>query len=624
MRQSYRICLTVGVILAVCFAGNVLAADKIKIEKLDDLPRHTYTLEIKALELLENDEAFGNLVAAVKADLESDLATYEIDDKSTLQGYYGTLGSIALLEEQYDDWFAYFELSQALEDKEAVKLTNGLSTRAYIKAIQSGAEDPTVPFREAYTELVNVLPYDIVGADLKQSKGRSEIFSENLILGIIESRIQPMLDQTEGVMSKDIAFSLIGMVRNIRMYLPFKDIVGEVLGVYLDANAVEKEEIWTARQFELPAEAPAKEVVVAIWDSGTDPDVYGDGMWTNKNETPGNGIDDDNNGYIDDICGIAYTLHSEKTSEVMFPIGDVTDDLASLQRQMKGLEDVTSNIDSEEANEVRKAMSSLPREEVRPFIESIAKYGNFSHGTHVAGIAVRGNPFAKILSARLTFGYEMIPEEPTVEQAEKDAIAATEFVEYFKTNGVRVVNMSWGGTLAGVESALEANNAGGTPEERKALARKIFEIDKQALFNAIKNAPDILFVTSAGNADADVNFEEFIPSSFDLPNIMSVGAVDQAGDETSFTCFGKVDAYANGFEVESYVPGGDKLTMSGTSQASPQVVNLAAKLFALNADLTPTQVTELIVNGCDEHAAGERSVKLINPKKTVMMMAQMK
>lgn len=48
-----------------------------------------------------------------------------------------------------------------------------------------------------------------------------------------------------------------------------------------------------------------KTVVVAIIDSGVDinhEDLKGN-IWVNKGEIPGNGIDDDNNGYIDDVYG---------------------------------------------------------------------------------------------------------------------------------------------------------------------------------------------------------------------------------------------------------------------------------------------------------------------------------
>lgn len=48
-----------------------------------------------------------------------------------------------------------------------------------------------------------------------------------------------------------------------------------------------------------------KEIVVAVIDSGVDvfhEDLQGK-IWTNKNEIPSNGIDDDRNGYVDDVHG---------------------------------------------------------------------------------------------------------------------------------------------------------------------------------------------------------------------------------------------------------------------------------------------------------------------------------
>jgi len=36
----------------------------------------------------------------------------------------------------------------------------------------------------------------------------------------------------------------------------------------------------------------------------------------------------------------------------------------------------------------------------------------------------------------------------------------------------------------------------------------------------MKNAPEILFVCAAGNADSDSSFNEMIPSSFNLPNLL--------------------------------------------------------------------------------------------------------
>ena len=115
------------------------------------------------------------------------------------------------------------------------------------------------------------------------------------------------------------------------------------------------------------------------------------------------------------------------------------------------------------------------------------------------------------------------------------------------------------------------------------------------------------------------DFIDDVPASLHLPNLIAVGAVNQAGDETSFTSYGAtVVVDADGYNVESYVPGGAKLRLSGTSMASPNVVNLAAKLFALDPALTPAQVIELIRQGATASEDGRRH--LIDEKRSVALL----
>ena len=171
-------------------------------------------------------------------------------------------------------------------------------------------------------------------------------------------------------------------------------------------------------------------------------------------------------------------------------------------------------------------------------------------------------------------------------------------------------------SVKGIEEALELCNIGKTPDERKTIARDYFEIQKGALTKAFASAPDILFVTAAGNSNENASFIEDIPAGIALPNLITVGAVDIAGDEASFTSYGPtVVVDANGYQVESVIPGGEKLAESGTSMASPQVANLAAKILAVNPKLTPPQVISLIRETADKTADGRRN--LINPKKAL-------
>jgi subtilisin family serine protease len=199
----------------------------------------------------------------------------------------------------------------------------------------------------------------------------------------------------------------------------------------------------------------------------------------------------------------------------------------------------------------------------------------------------------------------------------RTAAAYKQIVQSFKDQKLRVVNMSWRYGASAYEGMLAWHNVGATPEERKQLARRLFAIERDALREAIASAPEILFVAGSGNEDNSADFEDYIPAGFQLPNLLTVGAVDRAGEETSFSTFGKtVVLHANGFEVDSLLPGGDRIRFSGTSMASPQVANAAAKLFALKPTLTVAQVREALLKGADQRGR----VNLVNPRRSAELL----
>ena len=123
-------------------------------------------------------------------------------------------------------------------------------------------------------------------------------------------------------------------------------------------------------------------------------------------------------------------------------------------------------------------------------------------------------------------------------------------------------------------------------------------------------------MAAAGNSNNDPAFVEDVPAAIVLPNMLTVGAVDLAGDEASFTSYGAmVKVHANGYQVESTLPGGQRVALSGTSMAAPQVTNLAAKLLAVNPKLTPPDLVRLIASTAETSADGRRH--LMHPKKAV-------
>ncbi|MFH1197944.1 MAG: S8 family serine peptidase [bacterium] len=137
-------------------------------------------------------------------------------------------------------------------------------------------------------------------------------------------------------------------------------------------------------------------VIIAINDTGIDWDHsdLADNIWWNADETPGNGIDDDNNGYTDDVRGWDFG----------------------------GLTGTPDNDPMED----------------RP-----------DHGTHVAGIAcaVTDNMFG---IAGLGFNCTLMPVKTAQDNVRNGTTALIshgyEGIYYAVDNGANIINCSWGGS----------------------------------------------------------------------------------------------------------------------------------------------------------------------------------
>jgi hypothetical protein len=565
---------------------------------------------------MEDDSQFAALAGQMRSDLLSDLARYEIGDHATLKQYFTLLGSLALIDGDLDGAVAWADSVRRIEDKPGVRALVGTLERAMRDAATAAEAQRDVAFREAYSREISALEWNEVQAELRTLKGFTEMGSAAAVRGYIQAQVEPAA--RGGEISLVLAAIVVDGRRALEATGRYQDEMIDVLAEAVAANTVEKPDIWAARDVSLEGRTDLTPVRIGIWDTGVDVALFEGRLFVNADEIPGNGVDDDRNGFVDDVHGIAHDLQLRRTTGSLKPVGLTPAEEASYRSHLKGFTDVQAGIESLEASEFKHLVRELAPETFGPFFESFNEFVSFTHGTHVAGIALAGNPAARIVVGRYEDDQRLVPALPTIEQAQAWAREFRDKVGYFREHGVRVVNMSWGFSAADLESALEMNNAGGSAEERAALAKSLFDIQVDALREVFTSAPDILFVAAAGNEDADNRFAFFAPASIDLPNVISAAAVDRAGDEAAFTSYGKVEIWANGYEVSSLLPGGETGVLSGTSMAAPQVTNLAAKLLAIDPDLSVAELRRLILEAADETVIGDsRRIRLLNPRRSV-------
>lgn len=235
---------------------------------------------------------------------------------------------------------------------------------------------------------------------------------------------------------------------------------------------------------------------IAVIDTGVDysHDDLADNIWTNPGEIPDNGLDDDGNGYIDDVHG--------------YDFGDQDPD---------------------------------------PMDED-------GHGTHIAGtIGAIGDNGTGVTGVNWHCSIVPLKIDGGSAAFMSAAVAA---VQYCIDNHIPVSSNSWSGPYS------------------------------QALYDVIEAARSAghLFVASTGNfaLNEDVTDTPSYPSGFDLENVISVAAADNAGIPAAYTNWGaeRVDLGAPGDGVWSTAPDNAYAYRSGTSMAVPHVAGVAALVWS--------------------------------------------
>ena len=158
----------------------------------------------------------------------------------------------------------------------------------------------------------------------------------------------------------------------------------------------------------------------------------------------------------------------------------------------------------------------------------------------------------------------------------KDAIEAINYVIERKKAGVnvRIISASWGST-----------------QRSRAL--------EQAIRKAYEN--DILFVAAAGNASVNNDRSPHFPSSYDVPNVISVAALDRHDQLARFSNYGakSVAIAAPGVDILSTWLGNQYEEKSGTSMATPVVAGVGALILSENPRMSVDDLRKRIMASSD-------------------------
>ncbi|MBX3019274.1 MAG: S8 family serine peptidase [Bdellovibrionaceae bacterium] len=261
----------------------------------------------------------------------------------------------------------------------------------------------------------------------------------------------------------------------------------------------------------------SKDVVVAVIDTGVDyrhPDLAAN-AWVNEAELNGKpGVDDDGNGFVDDVYGASFADPAK-------PTGNPMDD--------------------------------------------------HGHGTHCAGtIGAKGDDGRGIVG--VSWDVRIMGVKFLGADGSGSLEGAIQAIDYATRMGARIQSNSWAG--GGYSKLLE-----------EAIQRA--------------DAANVLFIAASSNSGGNNDASPVYPATYNVPNIISVAAIDNRGTLADFSNYGRTTVHvaAPGVNIHSSLPGSAYDSWSGTSMATPHVSGVAALLVAHDAYATHYQLRQRILDG---------------------------
>lgn len=366
----------------------------------------------------------------------------------------------------------------------------------------------------------------------------------------------------------------------------------------------------------LGALSTAQAAKIAVIDSGLDykHEMITPNLWTNANETFDR-RDEDGNGYQDDVHGWNFAEQNGQIIDYKY-VGTFSPDVRKYF-------DIQGKYLLRQSTEAEIAWMKEKQAD-KKFVKELGRFGNFVHGTHVSGITIRD-------SQNEVMGLKLIPTEikPFFQgltklnslSADKWQLLETAFTALATEQMKLLTTIS---EFAAFHKADVINGSFGTGfKQAKMISDNAYRIiflkkpsaadsDRAAsiFINAlitqgskfVGGAPNALFVFAAGNDGMSNDTFGTSPSNIKADNVISVGATYKNEFFASFSNYGTktVDVAAPGMLIDSAIPGNEYLKVSGTSQASPFVANVAAKIKSANVKLKPVEIKKILLGTVDK------------------------
>jgi hypothetical protein len=350
------------VLAAAATAATAADAPRIKVASVADLPRFSYPIPGPASQFVEASPAvFDAFAAKARADVDTLLSRYEIDDRSTQRSILRAKADLQELAGDYRGGLETIAALRALEEKPANRLLTGLTDQARLQAaLQSpGTSGPQYAqaFRKSYEALVTPLPWQQVRDSVKASYAYGRLQSRASIIGNLQSEIDPAVARS-GTVDLEQAWTLLAARVSLSRSLPLNAVRTEVLHAYIAKHDAPLPDIWAAREVTLTASDRTTPVAVAIWDSGVDVAVFPDQLFTDPVPTASG------------THGLAFDDHGNAETGWLYPLNEAQQKAYPEYRgQIKGILDLQSGIDSAEAErggeEVRDVLAAADARLVR-------------------------------------------------------------------------------------------------------------------------------------------------------------------------------------------------------------------------------------------------------------------